>query len=124
MAPGTSAYVPQPSATAYTRFPGQKVSGRLLRPAQLAQMKQTVKTGDSLFGRYGLGLGWRPAKGCDGGLRFHGGTSFGVISESGVSPDGRRTATAAVSTFRLGGDEQETQDRASLRLVDNAVCQG
>ncbi|MFI0482353.1 serine hydrolase domain-containing protein [Actinomadura sp. 9N215] len=152
MTPGTSAYVPQPSAAAYTRFPGRKeltdtsvtvgggadggiiattgdhgaflralMSGRLLKPAQLAQMKQTVTTGDELFGRYGLGLAWRPAAGCDGGVWFHGGTSFGVVSESGVSADGRRAASVAVSTLRFG-DEQDAQDRASLRLVDNAVC--
>ncbi|MGH3239460.1 MAG: serine hydrolase domain-containing protein [Spirillospora sp.] len=155
MVPGTSAYVPQPSATAYTRFPGRTeltdtsvtigggadgaiisttrdhgeflralLGGRLLKPAQLAQMKQTVTTDDSLFAHYGLGLAWRPAKGCDGGVWFHGGTSFGVVSESGVSADGRRAASVAVSTLWFGGDEQEAQDEASLRLVGNAVCPG
>ncbi|TYK49404.1 serine hydrolase domain-containing protein [Actinomadura decatromicini] len=154
--PGTSAYVPQPSATAYTRFPGHKelvdtsvsvsggsdgaiistpgdhtaflralLGGRLLAPAQLAQMKQTVPVDDWILAdgvRYGLGLAWRPVKGCAGGVWFHGGTFFGIISESGASADGRRAASVAVSTFRPGDPAQDAQDRASLRLVDRAVC--
>ncbi|RKS78760.1 D-alanyl-D-alanine carboxypeptidase [Actinomadura pelletieri DSM 43383] len=154
--PGTSAYVPQPSATAYTRFPGRKdltdtsinvgagpeggiigtphdhatflralLGGRLLRPAQLAQMKQTVPVDDWIPAdgvRYGLGLAWRPVRNCTGGVWFHGGTSYGVISESGASADGRRAASVAVSTFRPGDPAQDAQDKASLRLVDKAVC--
>ncbi|TYB46419.1 serine hydrolase domain-containing protein [Actinomadura chibensis] len=154
--PGTSAYVPQPSATAYTRFPGREeltdtsisvsggadgaiistprdhatflralLGGRLLAPAQLAQMKETVPADDWILAdgvRYGLGLAWRPVRGCAGGVWFHGGTFFGVISESGVSADGRRAASAAVSTYRPGDPAQDDQDRASLRLVDRAVC--
>ncbi|WP_242902757.1 serine hydrolase domain-containing protein [Actinomadura terrae] len=156
MTPAGSSYVPQPSATAYTRFPGRTdltdtsvatggwadggiistthdhgtflralMSGKLLKPAQLAQMKQTVKVTDWVSApgvRYGLGIAWRPAGNCGGGIWFHGGTSLGVVSESGVTPDGRRAANVAVSTFRVGGDGQEAQDRASLRLVEAALC--
>ncbi|MBT2206530.1 serine hydrolase [Actinomadura sp. NEAU-AAG7] len=156
MTPAGSSYVPQPSATAYTRFPGRTdltdtsvsmgagadggiisttrdhgtflralMGGRLLKPEQLAQMKQTVAVTDWVPApgvRYGLGIAWRPAGRCGGGIWFHGGTSFGVVSESGVTPDGRRAANVAVSTFRLGGDGQDAQDKASMRLVEDALC--
>ncbi|MFE6779769.1 serine hydrolase domain-containing protein [Streptomyces sp. NPDC057702] len=154
--PGTSPYVPQPTATAYTAFPdgsgltdttlahggyadGSLIStprelatflralfgGRLLRPAQLAAMRQTVPAEDWIAAsgvRYGLGIAWRPARGSAEGLWFHGGTHLGVVSESGVRPDGSRAASAAIFTLRMTGDPTDAQARAALRLVDNALA--
>ncbi|MGY3682743.1 serine hydrolase domain-containing protein [Streptomyces sp. TE33382] len=153
--PGTSPYVPGPTARAYTRFPGEDgltdttltygggadgclistahdhgrflralMSGRLLRPAQLAAMKETVAADgwiDVPGVRYGLGIAWRPVAGSRGGIWFHGGTHLGVVSESGVTPDGARAATSGTFTLRMGGAGQDAQDRAARRLVDRAL---
>ncbi|MFE7464582.1 serine hydrolase domain-containing protein [Streptomyces sp. NPDC057499] len=154
--PGTSPYLPPPTATAYTWFPGRDrptdttltsgggadgavvstthehgvflralMGGRLLRPAQLAAMKETVAAGDWVPApgvRYGLGIAWRPARGVRGGIWFHGGTHLGVVSESGVTPDGARAATSATFTLRMGDPAQDAQGLAALRLVDRALA--
>ncbi|WP_405431324.1 serine hydrolase domain-containing protein [Streptomyces anulatus] len=153
--PGTSPYVPAPTATAYTRFPGEDgftdttlaygggadgclisdahdhgrflralMGGRLLRPAQLAAMKETVAADDWIDApgvRYGLGIAWRPVAGSRGGVWFHGGTHLGFVSECGVTPDGERAATSATFTLRMGGAGQDAQDRAARELVDRAL---
>ncbi|WP_243761538.1 serine hydrolase [Streptomyces sp. YIM 98790] len=160
--PAGSAYVPQPTATAYTRFPGDAeltdtsvarggwadggiisttadmntflralMDGRLLGGEALAAMRQTVPaTGwgeEAPEAEYGLGIVWRPVAGADpercpgGGLWFHGGTSFGTVSETGVGEDGRHSAAAAVFTLGLD-EEQRARSMAAVRMIDNAVC--
>jgi D-alanyl-D-alanine carboxypeptidase len=153
--PGTSPYVPRPTAGAYTWFPGcdrptdttlasgggadgsvistthdhgvflrALMSGRLLRPAQLAAMKETVVAEDWSAApgvRYGLGIAWRPVAGSSGGIWFHGGTHLGTVSESGVTPDGARAATSATFTLRMGDPAQDAQNLAALRLVNRAL---
>ncbi|MFG3529104.1 serine hydrolase domain-containing protein [Streptomyces sp. NPDC047917] len=153
--PGTSPYVPRPTATACTWFPGSTrptdttvapgggadgsvistthdhgvflralMSGRLLRPAELASMKETAVAEDWIAApgvRYGLGIAWRPVAGSDGGIWFHGGTHLGTVSESGVTPDGSRAATSATFTLRMGDPAQDAQDAAARRLVDRAL---
>ncbi|TDE33313.1 class A beta-lactamase-related serine hydrolase [Actinomadura sp. 6K520] len=153
---GTSAYVPQPRAVAYTQFPGRSgltdtsvfvpfpdaplisttadvntffralMGGRLLRPAQLAQMKRTVEAKDlwdvEPGARYGLGIGWRPVSGCPGGVWSHGGTMPGFISDAGVTAGGRRAAAVSANTWRPADDRQDTQDEAMTRLIDRALC--
>ncbi|WP_335936274.1 serine hydrolase domain-containing protein [Streptomyces sp. PTD5-9] len=100
------------------------MAGRLLRPAQLAAMKETVAAeGWSAAPgvRYGLGIAWRPVAGSRGGIWFHGGTHLGVVSESGVVPDGSRAVASAAFTLRMGDPAQDAQDAAGLRLVDRAL---
>ncbi|MDK1473552.1 serine hydrolase domain-containing protein [Streptomyces sp. 549] len=157
MSMGTSAYVPRPTASGYTQFPGRRgltdttvsvgggadggvvstaadmnvflralMGGDLLPPAQLAQMRTTVPApvgDDGGPERYGLGIAWRPAPGCADGVWYHGGTSFGTVSETAVTPDGRASAAAAVFTTRFGDEKRFLeQAAASIRLVDRAVC--
>ncbi|MGP3969539.1 serine hydrolase domain-containing protein [Streptomyces sp. 6N223] len=153
LTPGTSAYVPEPTATAYSLLPGQPeptdttlatgpgpdgavistnqdmntflralMGGELLPPEQLAAMKETVPTDEPGTG-YGMGISWAPRCGDGEGLWFHGGTSFGTISETGVTDDGSAAATAAVFTVPFGDPERwDAQDAASRRLIDNALC--
>jgi D-alanyl-D-alanine carboxypeptidase len=152
----TSAYVPRPRATAYTRFPGRTeptdtslfvplpdatlisttadvttffralMGGRLLPAAQLAQMKKTVEARDlwdiDPGARYGLGISWRPAGGCPGGVWSHGGTMPGFISDAGVTDDGGRAVAVSTNTWRPGDDRQDVQDKAAIRLIDRALC--
>ncbi len=154
---GTSAYVPQPTATAYLQFPGQEeltdttlaveggadggiistaedmtafhralLDGRLLGPAELAEMRTTVPAPDFSARpgtRYGLGLAWSPMEGCDGGIWFHGGTSFGTSSEGAVTDDGRAAAEAGVYTLSFADAQaQEELSAATRHLVEHALC--
>ncbi|MFJ1543768.1 hypothetical protein [Streptomyces sp. NPDC088246] len=48
-------------------------------------------------------------------------THLGIVSESGVTPDGARAATSATFTLRMGDPAQDAQDLAALRLVDRAL---
>lgn len=154
---GTSAYVPQPTATAYLQFPGRHdltdttlqvdggadggivstttdmntflralMDGTLLPAEQLEQMRTTVPAPDFSGGaeaRYGLGIAWRPVEGCDGGVWYHGGTSFGTVSETAVTPDGDVSVAAAVFTTRFGDPGRAAaQDKATYEMVERAVC--
>lgn len=154
--PGTAPSLPRPHAAAYQVFdtgavvdvtsqvPGDPDSivsttgdverffrallgGRLLRPAQLAEMQRTVPVDADVAqywpgGRYGLGIVQRPLP-C-GGVRWgHDGGDGGFITVSGVTADGRRSAVVSMSTAL--GDSSEhilRQQRAADALVDAALC--
>ncbi|WP_059013596.1 serine hydrolase domain-containing protein [Streptomyces specialis] len=154
LTPGTSAYVPRPTASGYTRFPGDDelvdttlavgggadggiistthdmitflralMDGTLLAPEQLARMKDTVPAED-FYGpgtAYGLGIAWAPRCGDGEGLWFHGGTSFGTVSETAVTDDGTAAASAAVFTITFD-ERQQAQDDATRAMLDNALC--
>ncbi|GAB3515793.1 serine hydrolase domain-containing protein [Phytohabitans suffuscus] len=95
-------------------------SGRLLRPAQLAEMHRTVLavTFQDVFPgtRYGLGIMWTPTS-C-GGYWSHGGDVPGTSTVNGVTSDGSRAVVLAVST-RLAGEEEAL---AVYRRADGAVA--
>jgi D-alanyl-D-alanine carboxypeptidase len=154
--PGTSPSLPRPHARAYQLFetgelvdvteqvPGDPdaivsttqdldrffralLGGRLLRPAQLAEMKRTVPISADVEqiwpgGRYGLGLVRRPLP-C-GGVRWgHDGGDGGYITVTGVTEDGQHSAMVSMSTA-LGDslDHLLQQQRAADTLIDNALC--
>jgi D-alanyl-D-alanine carboxypeptidase len=150
-----SAYLPAPRATGYTRFPGAAeltdttvftplpdapiisttadvttflralLDGRLLRPAQLAAMKQTVEAREEWEttpgARYGLGISWRPAAGCAGGVWSHGGTMPGYVTEAAVTAKGDRAVAVSTSTWSFDED-QAAREEATAELVDHALC--
>lgn len=154
--PGTSPYVPQPTATAYTRFPGEEeltdtslaadggpdggiistnqdvntflralMDGTLLPPEQLAEMQRTVPAEDFAGPgtEYGLGIAWAPRCGDGEGFWFHGGTSFGTTSETGVTEDGTAAANAAAFTTDFADQQAfEEQAAAAQTLVEHALC--
>ncbi|MBS2551926.1 beta-lactamase family protein [Catenulispora sp. NL8] len=100
-----------------TRFYTALVGGRLLSPAQLAQMETTVPA--SALGpgvRYGLGLGWVPLS-CGGGYYGHPGGIFGYNTWGGVTADARRAVV--VSDTGDGGDASQ---QAVIGLVDRQLC--
>jgi len=108
------------------RFFRALLGGRLLRPAQLAEMKRTVPVDAAVEqvwpgGRYGLGLARRPLP--DGGVYWgHDGGDAGYITVTGVTDDGRRSAVVSMSTAL--GDSLEhhlQQQRAADALVHNAL---
>ncbi|GHC77922.1 serine hydrolase domain-containing protein [Streptomyces flavofungini] len=97
------------------RFYRALLGGRLLAPAQLAEMT-TTKDAPELGVRYGLGLGELPLS-CGGSYFGHPGELLGHHTWSGVTRDGSRTA--AVYTTSDGG--KETQE-AMRTLVDRELC--
>jgi D-alanyl-D-alanine carboxypeptidase len=111
------------------RFFRALMSGRLLAPAQLAEMQKTVPAEElrmmgSPGARYGLGLVYQTLS-CGGGYWSHGGDDNGYRTRLGVTTDGRRSVVVSV-TSRSPGDlkaEQRT-GRALDTLVDHALCAG
>jgi D-alanyl-D-alanine carboxypeptidase len=101
--------------------------GRLLRPAQLAEMTRTVPVGPDLAAimpgaRYGLGIFQRPLP-CGGTYWSHPGGWSGYITDNGVTADGRRSVVLSVSSV-LGNapDDFVRQQRAADALVEGALC--
>ncbi|GAA4636423.1 serine hydrolase domain-containing protein [Actinoallomurus vinaceus] len=109
------------------RFFGALLGGRLLPPAQLAQMKQTIpvsKEFEPLMpgARDGLGLFSRPLS-CGGVYWGHEGGDSGWISAAGVTADGRRSVTVSMSgTIADSTDDVLRITRAESKLVDDALC--
>ncbi|MEC4016906.1 serine hydrolase domain-containing protein [Streptomyces sp. H27-D2] len=103
------------------RFFSALIGDKLLKPAQLKQMRTTVKVPeDAGMGstvRFGLGVTSTPLS-C-GGLRWgHGGTIPGYATMNSVTEDGRAAAvavTAAMPPTQQGPDNVEA-------LVDTALC--
>ncbi|APA96107.1 serine hydrolase domain-containing protein [Nocardia seriolae] len=103
------------------------LSGRLLPPSQLTEMKQTTPvTGDlQQFwsnGRYGLGLAERPLA-CGGTYWSHEGGDAGYITLNGVTPDATRSAVVSMSEA-LGDTPTHilTQESTASTLIDHALC--
>ncbi|MBH5336084.1 beta-lactamase family protein [Streptomyces pactum] len=98
------------------RFYAALLGGRLLAPAQLAQMRTTVPADEVGAGtRYGLGLVSKPLS-CGGVYWGHGGAIPGYHTQGGVTDDGR-AASVAVTAI--------PDDRAGQRMadaVDTALC--
>jgi D-alanyl-D-alanine carboxypeptidase len=101
------------------------ISGRLLPPAQLAEMEKTVPTtGEAgLLDRYGLGLGWQPLS-CGGGYWTHGGDVLGSSTAVGTSANGRRSVVVEAFTELAGQKAALRQHQLEANLVDHALCAG
>ncbi|MER6394987.1 serine hydrolase domain-containing protein [Kitasatospora sp. NPDC001603] len=99
-----------------TRFFTALLGGRLLPPAQLAQMRTTVAADAVAPGaRYGLGLVSRPLS-CGGVAWGHGGTIPGYDTAGGATDDGRAVSLAV--TMIPGGETGQHVEAA----VDAALC--
>lgn len=91
--------------------------GRLLPPAQLAQMRTTVAAEEIGPGaRYGLGLVSRPLS-CEGLYWGHGGTLPGYNTAGGATDDGRSASIAVtmIPSDAAGRDVEATVDAALCR---------
>lgn len=106
-----------------TRFYQALIGGRLLPPAQLAEMETTVRAPelDSAWpgARYGLGLMWIPLS-CGGGYYSHGGDVVGYSTRDGITPDGRRVVVAERTGD--GDDAGQPSEHAIDTLVDQQLC--
>ena len=104
------------------RFLRALVGGRVLHPAQLAEMQRTVPVSAGFEhnwpgARYGLGLMWIPNS-C-GGSWSHGGDIHGFQTRNGVSPDGSRSVIVSINSDSL--DPAPSTD-LTLPLIDHALC--
>lgn len=98
------------------RFYGALLGGRLLRPAELAEMRRTVPADLGVPGaRYGLGIGSIPVS-C-GEFWGHEGGIIGFTNLAGVGPGGRRV-TVVLNENPTPSDT----GRHLLAATDAAVC--
>ncbi|HEX6462693.1 MAG TPA: serine hydrolase domain-containing protein [Candidatus Saccharimonadales bacterium] len=103
------------------------MKGRLLPPAQMAELKTTVPMGadyEAIWpgARYGLGI-FSTKLPCGGIYWHHGGDVIGYSNTNGVTPDGIKSAMVASSTNTLGDPEfAEGSIRYTNELVWNALC--
>ncbi|MBE1485741.1 serine hydrolase domain-containing protein [Plantactinospora soyae] len=101
------------------------IRGRLLPPAQLAQMRQMVAIPDGngypSGSGDGLGLFYRPLS-CGGGYWGHGGNGFGYTIEPAVSDDGSRRITVSLFTGTIDRDAIAARAGALNSLIDRAIC--
>ncbi|MFI6686752.1 serine hydrolase domain-containing protein [Streptomyces sp. NPDC050485] len=103
--------------TDLNRFYTALLGGRLLAPAQLAQMRTTVPADEIGPGvRYGLGLQSKPLS-CGGVYWGHGGTTPGYRTRGGVTEDGR-AASITVTVFPPSATGAQHLEAA----VDTALC--
>ncbi|GAA1976170.1 serine hydrolase domain-containing protein [Kitasatospora viridis] len=103
------------------------LGGRLLAPAQLAELEGTVPVSPDFAqlmpgARDGLGLFSRPLS-CGGVYWGHEGGDAGWITGDGVTADGRRSVTVSLSGVQAAtpADVRRVED-AETRLVDHALC--
>jgi len=107
------------------RFFRALITGRLLPPAQLAEMEKTVPTigEQGLLDRYGLGLAWQPLS-CGGGYWTHGGDVLGSSTALGTSANGLRSVVVEAFTELAGEQAALRQHQLEADLVDHALCAG
>ncbi|MFI7102860.1 serine hydrolase domain-containing protein [Streptomyces sp. NPDC050161] len=100
------------------RFFTALLDGRLLKPAQLAQMRTTVPA-DAMWpgARYGLGLVSVPLS-CGGRVWGHGGDIPGYQTRTGVT-DGGRAVTVAVTAVGAPSERGPADVRG---VIDRALC--
>jgi D-alanyl-D-alanine carboxypeptidase len=100
------------------RFYSALFGGRLLRPAQLAEMLTTTAETDSNPPgmRYGLGPQWTPLS-CGGGYYGHSGDSVGYHFRDGISADWRRDVMVSYT-----GDFSQQTSAAAQALIDHELC--
>jgi D-alanyl-D-alanine carboxypeptidase len=106
--------------------------GRLLRPAELAQMLRDPRPIGQPYeqlmpgARYGLGIFEMPLP-CGGSFWMHPGGQNGFSTNNGVTPDGRRAVTVSASATLalaepIAGSPGFLQERRSIELVEKALC--
>jgi D-alanyl-D-alanine carboxypeptidase len=103
-----------------TRFFRALVSGELLAPELLAEMQDSVASGDD--NRYGLGLAWSPLH-CGGGYWRHGGAAPGYASAEGFSEDGSRSVVISKSSMHQDETPDRAQGQATGELIANVLCE-
>lgn len=112
------------TTTDLARFWQAVARGRLLRPAQLAELHRTVLAESVQDLRpgiaYGLGIMWIPNR-C-GGYWAHFGDMPGMSTLDAVTPDGRRSTVFYVATELADPDRAPAVMRREMTLLDDLIC--
>ncbi|GAB3967346.1 serine hydrolase domain-containing protein [Streptomyces sparsus] len=107
------------------RFFAALARGELLRPAELAAMRNTVPvpqgSGHPEGTRAGLGLFSAPLS-CGGSYLGHGGSGFGYVIRAATTTDGRRTITVSAHSRSADPQTAARQEDALRNLIDRALC--
>ncbi|WP_329056113.1 beta-lactamase family protein [Amycolatopsis sp. NBC_01488] len=96
------------------------LGGKLLAPAQLAEMRKTVDAPLFPGWQYGLGL-FRVPLSCGGVYWGHGGDIDGYETRGGATEDGRSVGLAVTALPGTFGDPEQAET-AVLSTVDTAFC--
>jgi D-alanyl-D-alanine carboxypeptidase len=111
--------------TEVNRFFAALAGGRLLAPAQWAQLRELVDlpddSGDPPGSGSGLGVFYTPLS-CGGGYWNHGGTGFGYWVEPAVTSDGRRKLTFSMFSNTFDPDLAATRQALVRDTIDRALC--
>jgi D-alanyl-D-alanine carboxypeptidase len=112
------------TTTDLSRFWEAVARGRLLRPAQTAELHRTVLA-ESLQDirpgmAYGLGIMWIPNR-C-GGYWAHFGDMPGTSTLNAVTPDGRRSTVFYLATERADPERSQAIMKRELTLLDDLIC--
>ncbi|MET7279966.1 serine hydrolase domain-containing protein [Kribbella sp. NPDC005582] len=154
--PGTAPGINGPHAHGYTRFnPGEYIDttelvdadasggyistlkdldrivraifdGRLLKPAQLRELKSTVPVGSQAEfwpdAAYGLGVFSRSLP-CGGTVWIPSGDQIGYRTRTAVSADGKRSVVVSMSSQLYDSMEALlAQEKAASQLIDDVMC--
>jgi D-alanyl-D-alanine carboxypeptidase len=107
-----------------TRFWRALQRGELLRPRQVAELRDTVLADDlqdiRAGVRYGLGIFWIPNR-C-GGFWAHPGDVPGTSTMNAVSPSGDRAVVLYRTTALADPAPSAAIDSRTLRLLDDVIC--
>ncbi|WP_329395391.1 serine hydrolase domain-containing protein [Streptomyces melanogenes] len=108
----------------WARFYTALMSGKLLPPAQLAQMRTTVPTDPDQPDGPGYGLGIETAATPCGTVWAHDGGIPGYLSTHVTDPTGRRTATVLVATEAFAEHPEAFPEltKAAKTLQSAAMC--
>ena len=106
------------------RFLSALLGGRLLKPAQLAEMQKTEPAApyEIVYDEPGYGLGLMKRRTSCGEVWFHGGGYLNAITDNAVTSDGRRAVTVAIASSVEPGPFPIEQYKASAALIDHAIC--
>lgn len=109
--------------TDLARFWQAVQDGRLLRPAEVAEMRRTVlaETFQDIMpgARYGLGVMWIPSR-C-GGYWGHGGDVPGMNTANGVTDDGDRVIVLSLTT-QFADETGFTVFQRTNLLIEDVLC--
>ncbi|MFI6642554.1 serine hydrolase domain-containing protein [Streptomyces sp. NPDC050504] len=113
------------TARELNRFFAALAGGKLLKPAELAAMRETVPvphdSGHPEGTRDGPGLFATPLS-CGGTYLGHGGSGFGYVVRAATTTDGLRTITVSAHSRPADPRTAARQEDALRALIDHALC--